>query len=84
MNNIQNKKIVQVTDETEIVGVDVGSDSYWALALSWTEGMKSAAYQYLMRILHKCTRLPGPEFSCPIPVILNFIWARIAIFVQII
>ena len=24
MNNIQNKKIVQVTDETEIVGVDVG------------------------------------------------------------
>ena len=34
MNNIQNKKIVQVTDETEIVGMDVGSDSYWALAFS--------------------------------------------------
>ncbi len=34
MNNIQNKKIVQVTDETEIVGMDVGSDSYLARALS--------------------------------------------------
>ncbi len=34
MNNIQNKKIAQVTDETEIVGVDVGSDSYLARALS--------------------------------------------------
>ena len=34
MNNIQNKKIAQVTDETEIVGMDVGSDSYLARALS--------------------------------------------------
>ena len=28
INNMQNKKISQVTDETEIVGVDVGRDSY--------------------------------------------------------
>lgn len=33
MNNTQNKKISQVTDETEIVGVDIGSDSHWARAI---------------------------------------------------
>lgn len=30
MNNTQNKKIAQVTDETLIVGVDIGSESHWA------------------------------------------------------
>ena len=33
MNNTQNKKIAQVTDETEIIGVDIGSESHWARAI---------------------------------------------------
>ena len=33
MNNTQNKKITQVTDDTLIVGVDIGSDSHWARAI---------------------------------------------------
>ena len=33
MNNTQNKKITQVTDDTLIVGVDIGSESHWARAI---------------------------------------------------
>lgn len=33
MNNTQNKKITQVTDDTLIVGVDIGSKSHWARAI---------------------------------------------------
>ena len=33
MNNTQNKKIAQVTDETLIAGVDIGSESHWARAI---------------------------------------------------
>ena len=33
MNNTQNKKITQVTDDTLIVGVDIGSERHWARAI---------------------------------------------------
>lgn len=33
MNNTQNKKIAQVTDDTLIVGVDIGSKNHWARAI---------------------------------------------------
>ena len=33
MNNTQSKKITQVTDDTLIVGVDIGSESHWARAI---------------------------------------------------
>lgn len=33
MNNTLNKKITQVTDDTVIIGVDIGSDSHWARAI---------------------------------------------------
>ncbi len=33
MNNTQNKKIAQVTDNTLIIGVDIGSESHWARAI---------------------------------------------------
>ena len=33
MNNTQNKKIAQVTDDTLIVGVDIGSENHWARAI---------------------------------------------------
>lgn len=33
MNNTQNRKITQVTDDTLIVGVDIGSESHWARAI---------------------------------------------------
>ena len=33
MNNTQNQKIVQVTDKTLIVGVDIGSENHYARAI---------------------------------------------------
>ncbi len=33
MNNSQNKKIAQVTDETLVIGVDIGSDTHYARAI---------------------------------------------------
>ena len=32
MNNIQNKKISQITDDTLIVGIDIGSTAHCARA----------------------------------------------------
>lgn len=32
MNNIQNKKISQITDDTLIVGIDIGSTAHYARA----------------------------------------------------
>lgn len=35
MNSTQNKKLEQVTDETLIVGVDIGSSAHFARAMDW-------------------------------------------------
>lgn len=35
MNNTQNKKISQVTDDTLVVGVDIGSTTHYARAFNW-------------------------------------------------
>ncbi len=39
MNNTQNKKIAQVTDDTLIMGVDIGSESHWS------RGIMSRGYE---------------------------------------
>lgn len=35
MNNTQNKKISQITEDTLIVGVDIGSTTHYARAFNW-------------------------------------------------
>lgn len=32
MNNIQNKKISQITEDTLIVGIDIGSTTHYVIA----------------------------------------------------
>ena len=32
MNNTQNEKIAQVTNETMVIGIDIGSQQHWARA----------------------------------------------------
>ena len=32
MNNTQNDKIAQVTNETMVIGIDIGSEKHWARA----------------------------------------------------
>ena len=35
--NTQNAKIVSITEKTLIVGIDVGSETYYARAFDWLE-----------------------------------------------